>query len=101
LENIIFSLEECTHEQGVSEAKKTDVLLLPGSKLVSVNTSTDELDTSLKTCVMAHHFYSKTSLIVNTTNNLAKLNEMLYNLFNLSSLKIKQPVKETCKPCTV
>jgi hypothetical protein len=58
LENIIFSLEECTHEKEVSGAKKTDVLLLPDSKFVSVNTSTDELDTTLKTCVMAHHFYS-------------------------------------------
>ena len=44
------------------------------------------------------HLFSKNSLIVNTTNNLAKLKEMFYNLFNLSTLKTKQQVKETCKP---
>ena len=40
-------------------------------------------------------FFSKNSLIINTTNNLAKLKEMLRNPFNLSSLMNKQPVKES------
>ena len=42
-------------------------------------------------------FYLKTSFLTNT-KNLAKTKEMLHNLFNLSSLKTKQSVKETCKP---
>ena len=42
-------------------------------------------------------FYLKTSFLTNT-KNLAKTKEMLHNLFNLFSLKTKQPVKEICKP---
>ena len=43
--------------------------------------------------------YLKTSLTINTTNNLAKLKEMLPNLFfKLSSIKTMHPVVEICKP---
>jgi hypothetical protein len=44
-------------------------------------------------CTTQYPLDLKNSLIVNTTNNLAKLNKMLYNLFKTELL-----MKETCKP---